>query len=277
MILVLGATGQLGTALMRLENISATPVTRAELDITDLDAIGPFITTHRPKAVINCAAYNAVDRAEVEEDQARLADLVNGFAVERLAAVCAEIGARFVTFSSDYVFDGTNTQPYVESDPVRPINRYGESKELGERLASQTNPEMLLVRTSWVHSGTHPNFAATMIRIGREGGAKVVDDQVGSPTLVADLAPAVVAAVEGGVTGILHLTNQGAVSWYELAREVLGYAGLDPEVIQPCTTADYPQPAARPAYSVMESELDTDIVLPPYGPSMQRAVRSLSR
>jgi dTDP-4-dehydrorhamnose reductase len=253
MILLLGATGQLGTAMRGLLDDYVAP-SRAEVDLSqiDLDRADQVVTTTKPDVVVNCAAYTAVDKAEEEED---LATTVNGEAVGVLAEVAAKHGIPLVTFSTDYVFDGTGTRPYLESDATEPVNAYGRSKLVGEKLALEANPNALVIRTSWVISGTHPNFVATMLRLVSEGKElTVVDDQHGRPTVAADLARATLDAIEKGAKGLLHLTNEGTTTWFGLARASIELAGLDPELIQPCRTEDYPTPAVRPAYSVLESE-----------------------
>ncbi|MFQ5524308.1 MAG: dTDP-4-dehydrorhamnose reductase [Acidimicrobiia bacterium] len=275
MIAVLGAGGQLGSAFCRLLGAAAHPVTRAELDLTDLAAIQPWMEARRPEVVVNCAAYTAVDAAEEDEATARR---VNADAVGVLAEAARDSGARLVTFSTDYVFDGTKPEPYVESDPPHPMSAYGRTKAEGERLALEANPEALVVRTSWVLSGTHPNFAATMLRLIRQGPVQVVNDQRGRPTIVDDLAPATLACVEAGAYGIVHLTNQGETTWYGLACEIAQIAGLDPDRVSPCTTEEFPRPAPRPANSVLDSERLEGLgvaALPHYRPSLERVVADL--
>jgi dTDP-4-dehydrorhamnose reductase len=248
-IVVTGAGGQLGTAF-RTVIPDAMFLTRAELDLSHPEGMHEKLNEIRPDTVINCAAYTAVDRAEEETDLARL---VNGVAVGELARWVDDNGARLVTYSTDYVFPGTGTKPYVESDPTAPVNAYGWSKLEGEE-AALTHPGVLVVRTSWVVSATHPNFVATMIRNARERVLRVVDDQKGCPTVADDLARATIDALEAGAMGLLHLTNQGETTWFEFAREAVVLAGLDPARITPIETADYPTPARRPAYSVLGSE-----------------------
>jgi dTDP-4-dehydrorhamnose reductase len=250
MILVTGANGQVGTAFRWLLP-DATFLTRSQLDLCDVAAIGPTLEAVAPDAIINCAAYTAVDRAEDDEETARL---VNAVAVGAMAAYAASAAIPFVTYSTDYVFDGTARRPYLESSPTAPINAYGRSKLEGEELALENHPGSLVIRTSWVISGTHPNFVGTMIDRARTQNLRVVDDQVGSPTVADDLARATVQALERRVSGILHLTNEGATTWYGLARRSLELADLDPDRVEPCSTDAYPTPAPRPAYSVLESE-----------------------
>lgn len=275
MIAVLGARGQLGSAFCRLLGAAAAAVTRAELDLTDLETIPVWVKTRRPEVIVNCAAYTAVDAAE---DDAATARRVNAEAVGVLAEAARTTDARLVTFSTDYVFDGTKPEPYVESDPPRPLSVYGRTKAEGERAALEANPDALVVRTSWVLSGTHPNFAATMLRLIRQGPVRVVEDQRGRPTIVDDLAQATMACLEAGVAGIVHLTNQGETTWYGLAKEVAVIAGLDPDRVSPCTTVEYPRPAPRSANSVLDSERLAGLgvaPLPHYRPSLERVVAEL--
>ncbi len=275
MIAVTGANGQLGSAFRRLLGADTVPLTRADLDLSDVGSIAAVLDEVRPSTLINCAAYTAVDRAE---DDASTARTVNADAVGEMARWTARAGARFVTFSTDYVFDGTKRGPYVESDPTRPINVYGATKRQGEIAALEADPQALVVRTSWVLSGTHPNFVATMVHLARERTLKVVDDQRGHPTLVDDLAPATLEAIRAGATGVLHLANAGVTTWYGLAREAVALAGLDPARIEPCTTDEYPTRAARPRNSVLESERIAELGLRPmphYRSGLARIVAEL--
>jgi dTDP-4-dehydrorhamnose reductase len=227
----------------------AVPITRKDLDLTDLGAIPSALDDVGADALVNCAAYTQVDRAETEED---LATLINSEAVAVLAKWASGRSLPFLTFSTDYVFPGDASTPYVESSPTNPVNAYGRSK-LGGEMAT-VDAGGLLVRTSWVISGSHPNFVATMIKLGQDRQLRVVDDQQGCPTVCADLAQASLHALEAGARGLLHITNQGPTTWFELARAALAEAGLEPETVSPCTTADYPTDAVRPAYSVLGSE-----------------------
>jgi dTDP-4-dehydrorhamnose reductase len=253
MILLLGASGQVGTAFRTFLSDFRNP-SHDEVDLASLTKrrAREVLSDTNPDLVINCAAYTAVDRAEKEPE---LANMVNGHAVGILAEVTDEMGIPLVTFSTDYVFHGEGKRPYVESDPTDPINAYGHSKLIGELLALEANPRALVVRTSWVISGTHPNFVATMLRLAGEGRTvTVVDDQKGCPTVAGDLARATMAAVDAGAHGLLHLTNSDETTWFDLAREAVRSAKLDPNLIQPCSTEDYPTPAKRPVYSVLGSE-----------------------
>ncbi len=267
-VLVTGASGQVGTALRDVLP-EATFLTHRDLDLSDIASIPGILAAHRPSAVINCAAYTDVDLAEEEEG---LATVINGDAVGSLAAACADLSVPFVTFSTDYVFDGRATVPYVESDPVGPVGAYGRSKLRGELLALERYPETLVVRTSWVISATHDNFVSTMLRLARRGPLKVVDDQHGRPTIAADLAAATVVALEAGLHGIVHLANQGETTWYELATAAVQLAGLDPALVDPCTTDEFPTAAIRPASSVLGTERADGPLLPPWRSSLPSLV-----
>ena len=260
--LIIGAGGQLGTAFRGLlEN--AVSITRQELDLVTAseDEILRLLRWHRPAYVINCAAYTNVDQAESEES---LATEINGHAVGRLAGLCRVEGMRFVTYSTDYVFSGDGTRPYVESDPTDPVNAYGRSKLAGEGAALEANDSALIIRTSWVLSATHRNFVtAILTRAVRGEPLRVVNDQRGRPTIAADLACATLRALDRGVVGLLHLANEGEATWYELALEAVMKAGLDVSLVSPCATEDYPTPARRPRYSVLGSEVAADFALDP--------------
>jgi dTDP-4-dehydrorhamnose reductase len=267
-VLVTGATGQLGTAI-RSVLPQATFLTRRDLDLSDTASIPGVLSARRPSAVINCAAYTDVDLAESEED---LATTVNGDAVGVLAEWCAGHAIPFVTFSTDYVFDGRSVNPYVESDPVGPIGAYGRSKLRGEELALERYPGALVVRTSWVISATHDNFISTMLRLAQRGPLKVVDDQRGRPTIAGDLAVATVAALENGLHGIVHLANEGETTWYGLATAAIQLAGLDAALVDPCTTDEFPTVASRPAYSVLGTERADGPQLPAWTSSLPSLV-----
>ncbi|MCP4968375.1 MAG: dTDP-4-dehydrorhamnose reductase [bacterium] len=276
MMLVTGGSGQLGTSFRRLLPDAVFP-SRHELDLSAPDNIRSTLEEIEPTAIINCAAFTAVDRAEDDE---ATATVVNGVAVGMLAEYAAERRMPLVTFSTDYVFDGAGTQPYMESDPVDPINAYGRSKRVGEELAL-SYADALVIRTSWVISGTHPNFVATMMRLAATNDSlKVIDDQRGCPTITDDLAAATLRALDAGATGLLHLANQGATTWYQLARRAIELAGLDASKVAPCTTDEYPLPAPRPSYSVLGSErIDALGVapLPEWEVSLPAVVEALSR
>lgn len=275
MIVVTGASGQLGTAFRVLLGDRARYLPRRELDLADLESIWDVLGDLRPSVLINCAAYTAVERAESEPEQA---EAVNTVAVGVMAEWMATHRGRFVTFSTDYVFDGTADHPYLESDPAEPINVYGRTKRAGEVAALNACPEALVIRTSWLLSGTHRSFASTMIGLVREGELSVIDDQYGHPTLVNDLALGTMSAIEANATGILHLTNDGTTTWFGLAQETARLAGLDPGRIHPCAAVEHAAVAKTPMNSVIDSERIGDLGLEPlphYLPSLQEAVGSI--
>jgi dTDP-4-dehydrorhamnose reductase len=278
-VLVIGAEGQLGSALSAaLPDV--TRVGRRDLDLTSSDLADraqELINAVKPRLIVNCAAFTGVDRAESKESESMT---VNAYAVGVLAEAAARSSTRFVTFSTDYVFDGTNRKPYVESDPPSPLNAYGRSKALGEAYALAHGEWALVIRTSWLVSSTHSNFVSTILqRISRGLTVTVVDDQWGCPTMASDLARATVEVAELGVTGILHLTNEGAATWFSLAREAATSAGIDEDLINPCTTADYPTAARRPRNSTLGSERLSGIGvdLPPWQESLPRVVSEMIR
>jgi dTDP-4-dehydrorhamnose reductase len=223
----------------------AVGYTRAELDVTDAaavrDALGP------DDLAINCAAWTDVDGAEEHEEEALR---INRDGARNVA----EAAGAVLYVSSDYVFDGTKREPYVESDAVNPQSAYGRTKLEGERATTEANARHFIVRTSWLFGNGGPNFVETMLRLGQERDTlRVVDDQIGRPTYTGHLASAIAQLVRGEDYGVHHRAGSGECSWFEFAREIMRRAELECEV-QPCTTADFPRPAARPAYSVLGSE-----------------------
>lgn len=222
---------------------------RKDIDLRAVEALPTVLQALEPDAVINCAAYTKVDKAEEEEE---LATVVNGVAVGALAQWCADRGRPFLTFSTDYVFAGDATSPYVETSPTEPINAYGRSKLVGEELALERGA--LVVRTSWLVSGSHPSFVSRMIDLARAGGVSVVNDQRGRPTIAADLATASYRALRSGVTGVLHLANRGEATWFDLARAAVSVAGIDADLVSSCSSSEFPTQARRPAYSVLGTE-----------------------
>jgi len=272
MIVIIGKGGQLGSSFASLLGPGARSLGMDELDLRDFDAIAPTLDRSRPTAVINCAGHTAVDLAE---QQAELAYLLNASAVGQMARWAASRSVAFVNFSSDYVFDGTKRTPYVESDEPNPINAYGNSKLAGEMEGFSECPDMLLIRSSWMVSGTSPNFVATVLRLAREGTIRVVDDQVGVPNIADDLAVATLEALDAGVTGVLHLSSAGETTWFDLARRSLELADMDPELVQPISTEEYGAGAMRPAYGVLASERDTGIQIPSWERSLPAVVKEL--
>jgi dTDP-4-dehydrorhamnose reductase len=259
MILVTGGSGQLGTAFRRLLPDAVFPA-RSEFDLSEPESIPGVLDRLRPTTIINCAAYTAVDRAESEPD---VAMDVNGHSVGALARWAGRNGARLATFSTDYVFDGVSLDPYVESSPTHPLNVYGASKLLGERLAAESDAGALVVRTAWLLSTTHPNFVSKILERARRGPVQVVTDQTGCPTFVDDLARASAALLDGGATGLCHVVNSGSATWFDLAVAAVTAAGLDPALVEPTTSDSFPTEARRPAHSVLASER-SDVAATPH-------------
>jgi dTDP-4-dehydrorhamnose reductase len=247
-VLVTGAGGQVGSELVRRLGDDGVGLTRAQLDVTDRQAVHAAVQAHRPRAIVHAAAWTAVDAAESEPEAAHT---LNATATGHVAEAAAEVGARLCTFSTDYVFDGTKPTPYVETDAPNPQSVYGRTKLAGEAAAG---PEALVLRTSWV-SGLHgSNMVKTILRLaGEHERLTFVDDQRGHPTFADDLAAKTIDLLDTDLRGIAHVTNHGAVSWYEFARAVLEAAGDDPDRVDPITTADLPRPAPRPANSVLDN------------------------
>lgn len=254
-ILVTGANGQLGMEL-RTELEKSFPscavfTDHETLDITDAKAVEAFVTNNDITHIVNCAAYTAVDRAEEEKMQcARL----NTDAVKNIALAADAAGAKVIHISTDYVFDGTNHRPYRESDKVNPISQYGTTKRKGETSLLALSPEAIIIRTAWLYSSHGKNFVKTMLRLAKEDHEiRVVCDQVGTPTYARDLARAIAKVLKSQqwVAGIYHFTDEGAASWYDFAKAIFRIAGKDVKVI-PIPTEDYPTPASRPAYSILD-------------------------
>ena len=253
-ILVTGAAGQLGRELQTLAGQSPEFIftDRDTLPIDDPAAIAGAFAAHRPAYCINCAAYTAVDRAESDKEAAFR---INGAAPGYLANACSSIGARLIHISTDYVFPGNSPAPLRETDPTGPVNTYGASKLEGERQCTDKYPQgTVIIRTAWVYSEFGNNFVKTMIRLMKERPAiNVVNDQIGSPTYAADLAAAIlkIVAAEKFIPGIYHYSNEGNISWYQFALTIRDKIGSSCTV-NPIPAADYPTPAARPHYSLLD-------------------------
>lgn len=262
-ILLTGKNGQLGSELQPLLTTlgEVFAVGRDTLDLAKPDAISSLMAEIKPHIVVNAAAYTAVDKAETETD---LATAINGIAPGILAAESQRINAKLIHVSTDYVFDGTQSHPYVETDPTNPLGQYGASKLAGEQAILATDANYAIIRTAWVYgAGGTGNFVKTMLRLGREREElRVVMDQVGTPTWTGDLATAIVQLIpqlNSETSGIYHYTNSGVTSWYDFAIAIFEEAKLlgVPLKIQqviPITTAEYPTPARRPAYSVLNGK-----------------------
>lgn len=257
-LLVTGAAGQLGVDVVRYARSAGADVTgvdRAALDITDRAAVVALVTDMRPDAVINAAAYTAVDACETNVDHAYA---VNAIAVGQLAEACAAVDAHLVHVSTDYVFDGTLDRPYREDDAPNPQSVYGASKLAGEQAATVAlSGRVAIARTSWVCGEHGNNMVELVLRLAAEPERELafVDDQRGCPTFTADLAPALHRLAVDRRAGTFHLTNAGAVSWYEFVAEILDAGGHDPARVRPITTAELqpPRPAPRPANSVLDN------------------------
>ncbi|GGK79576.1 NAD(P)-dependent oxidoreductase [Sphaerisporangium melleum] len=256
-LLIAGATGMLGGAVAAAaEHDPDAPEVlacgRDRLDLRYPDGVLRLLREERPDVVVNCAGWTAVDDAETHEVEALA---VNGHGVRALALGCAEIGARLVHVSTDYVFDGTARAPYAEDAPTRPLNAYGRSKVAGERAVLGLLPETgYVVRTAWLYGAGGRNFVQTMINLeGTRDVLNVVDDQYGPPTWTGDLAPGLLelARAYHAPPGVYHCTGGGRTTWHGLAQEVFTLLGADPGRVRPIPATAYPLPAARPAYSVL--------------------------
>jgi dTDP-4-dehydrorhamnose reductase len=255
--LVFGAAGQVGKALLatRPAGVTVAGLSRAEVDIADRNAVARALAQHAPDLVINAAAYTAVDRAESEHDAAFL---INTVAAGHIAEEATKIGARVVHISTDFVFDGRSSSPYLPDAPIAPLGVYGASKAEGEQRVRTAASDALIVRTAWVYAANSANFVATMLRLMATGNpVRVVVDQVGTPTHATSLARALWAMAAADATGTHHCTDAGVASWYDLAVATgerghhHGLLAKRPDIV-PIRTADYPTPAARPAYSVLD-------------------------
>jgi dTDP-4-dehydrorhamnose reductase len=262
-LLVTGAAGMLGhdvtTAAARAGH-DVTPLSRRELDVCDPAGVAAAVAVVRPDAIVNCAAWTDVDGAEADE---RRATAVNGAGAANVAAAAG--GAFVVQVSTDYVFDGEASEPYVESSHTRPLGAYGRSKLAGERAVAAAAPDShAIVRSSWLFGPHGGNFVATMLRLARERDAlTVVDDQVGCPTFTGHLAGALVEIAELRLPGIRHVAGAGSCSWHDLAAATFAATGAEVALTRG-RTADLGRPAPRPAYSVLRSERPDTPVLPPW-------------
>ncbi|MEW6551093.1 MAG: dTDP-4-dehydrorhamnose reductase [Campylobacterota bacterium] len=254
-ILVTGSKGQLGSELKELSSTYAYNfffTTRDDIDITDKDSIRSFCQNNHINAIVNCAAYTAVDKAENDETNA---DLINRKAVKKLALVSKELSIKLIHISTDYVFDGTSYKPYVEAYQTNPQSIYGKTKLEGETEMLSINPSnSIIIRTSWVYSYYGNNFVKTMLRLGKEKESLgVIYDQVGTPTYAKDLAKTIldmIPQIKNSKVEIYNFSNEGVVSWYDFAKEIMRMSKLSCKV-NPIETKDYPTPAMRPHYSLL--------------------------
>ena len=254
-ILVTGSDGQLGSELKEL-----SPQYQAEffftdkiaLDITNQDKIQEYIHNNKINTIINCAAYTMVDKAEKDRESA---NLINNKAVEYLATIAKKENIKLIHISTDYVFNGKNHKPYIEEDSVAPNSIYGQTKLDGELALQKINPKnSIIIRTSWVYSSFGANFVKTMLRLGKEKDSLgVIFDQVGTPTYAKDLATTILdilPQIKNDTVEIYHYSNEGVLSWYDFAKEIMRMAKLDCS-INPIETKEYPTPATRPHYSLL--------------------------
>lgn len=270
-VLVIGADGMLGESLVEIlkDSHEVTEARIEFLDITDKDAIKKVLSSQTPEVVINCAAYTDVDGCEDKKDTAYA---VNADGVKNLAVACSARSIKLIHISTDYVFDGKKNDPYLEDDPVNPINEYGRSKLKGEEYIRETLNDHLIVRTQWLYGKGGHNFVKTIIKLSKEKDSlSVVNDQTGCPTYADDLSNAIKNLVEKGRTGTYHAANSGSCTWYEFALEILKIAGITTKVV-PIKTEESARPAMRPANSVLDCgklKRDTGFTFRPW----QKALR----
>ena len=254
-ILITGCNGQLGNEMQLLEGkypqhtFFNTDVN--ELDITNQEAISAFVNTHEIDGIVNCAAYTAVDKAESNTE---LCTLLNSSAPGYLAKAVEQRGGWMIQISTDYVFDGTSHVPYVETAPVCPNSVYGRTKLDGEIAVRESCKQSVIIRTAWLYSTFGNNFVKTMIRLGQERDELgVIFDQIGTPTYARDLALAIMTVIDKGIVpGVYHFSNEGVISWYDFAKAIHRIAGVKDCHVRPLHTVEYPTPAARPHYSVLD-------------------------
>lgn len=253
-ILVTGANGMLARDLCPMledADFEVIETTRNELDVTDELQVRRVISDVKPDYVIHCAAYTNVDKAEEEPE---IAELVNAKSAEYIAKACNSNNAVMIYISTDYVFDGTKKTPYVPDDTTNPTGAYGLSKLHGEEAVRKFCPAHYIIRTSWLYGHHGKNFVETMISLAEKTELKVVDDQVGCPTWTVDLSDAIISFIdEEPPFGTYHACGAGSTSWYGFAKEIFDLMSLNVKLI-PCTTEEFPRPAKRPAYSVMDND-----------------------
>lgn len=282
-ILITGCNGQLGNEIQILEEVNPqhtffnTDV--SELDITNQLAIDQFIQENKIDGIINCAAYTAVDKAESNK---QLCTALNAEAPAYLAMSIEKRGGWIVQVSTDYVFDGTKHTPYVETDTPCPDSVYGSTKLAGEIAVQKLCKKTMIIRTAWLYSTFGNNFVKTMIRLGKEKSELgVIFDQIGTPTYARDLAVAIMTAVNKGIVpGTYHFSNEGVISWYDFTKAIHRIAGINGCHVKPLHTAEYPTPANRPHYSVLDKtkiKNTYDIEVPYWEESLQECIKELTR
>ena len=249
-ILITGANGQLGKELVELLSAREFDVygcSRDDMDITNSEQVQEVINKINPEVILHCAAHTKVDVAESEPEKAYS---INAYGTRNVAVAAEKVGAKLVYVSTDYVFDGSGTEPYLEFSPTSPLGIYGKSKLAGEEFVKHLHSKFFIVRTSWVYGKHGNNFVKTMLKLGAEKEElSVVADQIGSPTYTLDLAQVILEMIETEKYGVYHFSNSGSCSWYEFAKAIFEEAGIAVKV-NPCTTTDFPRPAQRPSYSV---------------------------
>lgn len=250
-VLVLGSEGQLGSELSRvLVDHDLTPARHYEVDVAQLARLIDFARHARPDVIINAAGYTDVDGCETNKEKAFL---VNAIGARNAAIAARKVKADLIHISTDYVFDGNKEGPYVESDSAQPLNIYGWSKLLGERMVMEQNPQTFIMRAAWLYGSAGRNFVKTMLTLARDKEEiSVVNDQKGTPTFAGDMARQIKLLMDTESYGLYHCTSQGCCTWYEFAREIFRLAGIPVKVI-PVTSAEYPRPAKRPATTVLDN------------------------
>jgi dTDP-4-dehydrorhamnose reductase len=257
-VLITGANGQLGREIEMIspeyEQLNLIFAGSEACDISNKDQLGDFVTEKSVEAIINCAAYTAVDNAEDDEESAFQ---TNSSGVKNLVEICEEFGIKLIHISTDYVFDGNSFEPYETDDPINPIGVYGKSKRAGEKHILNSNSNSIIIRTSWLYSSFGNNFVKTMLRLGSERDELgIVNDQFGTPTYARDLANACLTIVSNDDLrangAVYHFANHEVTTWFEFTKEIFRIANITCEV-NPITTADYPTKARRPKYSALSS------------------------
>ena len=286
-VLITGSNGQLGSEIKELaseyENLQCVFKDLPELDICDAEVLNTFIIDQHINAVINCAGYTAVDKAE---EEALIAQKVNSEGVLSLANALKKVDGKLIHISTDYVFDGNHSQPYKESDPVSPVGVYGKTKRAGELAVLNSSIDAIVIRTSWLYSMYGNNFVKTMLRIGNnKKSIQVVSDQLGTPTYAKDLAKTCLDILsDAGSTNIskkgslYHYSNEGVTSWYDFASAIMEISNIDCQVI-PIETKDYPTQARRPMYSVLDkSKIKSDfkVTIPHWRDSLTNCIKKIN-
>ena len=284
-ILVTGANGQLGKEFRVLAasypQYNFLFATKEDLRIEDIEAVKKYFTATPIDFCINCAAYTAVDKAETEKE---VAFLINATAVGNLATVCEQFKTQLIHISTDYIFDGAGKQPYKETDDTNPLSVYGQSKLKGEKLAVQFNPSVIIIRTSWVYSSFGNNFVKTMLRLMKEReNINVVNDQLGCPTYAADLAQCILKIIEKHAAfhipyPVFNYCNEGVISWYQFATAIKELSNSNC-IVNPIPSSQYPTPAKRPAYAVLNTERIKEVfavVIPAWKESLEKCLQMMS-